>query len=297
MVIKSKKKKKSKKPKRTLSATPTEMTHDISDALFMFFGPPGICKTTMVDELGKCGGGKGTFFFSFDEGTRYMNVCREECISWADVEEVMELLEAKDAPQYDIVCIDHADEWAYFAEKDVIDTWNKEKGTDEKSLGDTYAHGKSWDLYSKKLRNMFDRLRRLKSTIIFICHEEEKEVPINGIKLMRTQPKLDKRTWGLLMPKMHICGRLFWKPLKKNGKRVDVRALQTEQLSGDLYTKDRTNRQLPEKGWQKVNNKSDIEKFITSFEKGKVNGKKENEEEGSKKRKEKKLKKSRRQKG
>ena len=265
---KKKTKKKSIRKKSTNSGLPSAPSMpDASsvNAMFMFFGVPDIGKTTFAERLAP----GQTFFLSFDMGTEFMDTMRANISNYAQFDKQLKLLETANlegALEYQQIVVDHIDAMALICEQSIIDKYNKEKGADVVTLGDTYAHGKSWDMYEKLLRRVFARLAKLGVPITYLAHEDEKEKPVNGVNTVVTQPRMDKRTWKVFLPLMHICGRIFWKKVKIGKNRKFVRVLQTVQQSDDLITKDKTNRLKPDRGWEKIDTEADVQKFLETFE-------------------------------
>lgn len=254
-----------KKQRGGLPTEPSMPDPSKTNAQFMFFGNPDIGKTTLVERLAP----GQTFFLSFDGGTAFMQTMRANIGTYKELDKQIKLLEKAKASgkfNYEQIAVDYIEAMARVCAEYIITKFNAEKGTDVITLGDTYAHGKCWAMYTKLLAGVHARLARLGCIVTYIAHEAEKEKPVNGIDTVVTQPHMDKSTWNVFLPLMHIVGRMSWKKLKtKNGKKT-IRVLQTVQQSSDLVTKDKTNRLKPEKGWEPIDTVEDVEKFLKSFE-------------------------------
>ena len=274
-------KKTTKKKKGGLPTAPSMPKPGSVNAQFMFFGNPDIGKTTLLERLAP----GQTFILSFDGGTEFMTTMRANIGTYKELDKQIKLLEkakAEGTLTYEQIGVDPVDAMALICAEHIITKYNSEKGTDVMTLGDTYAHGKCWAMYKKLLRSVYARLARLGCVVTYIAQEAEKEKPINGIDTVCTQPHMDRSTWDIFLPLMHLVGRMSWKKIKTTeGKKKTIRVLQTVQQSSDLITKDKTNRLKPTKGWEQIDTVEDVEKFKKSFEKGNSNGK-ENKKEGVK---------------
>ena len=200
------------------------------DQIMLFYGPPGVGKTTFVNELAD-----RVFFFSTDRGTRDMKALARECSNWEDMLATLKKMESPNAPKYDIVAIDHVDDWANFAEDYVC----KQMGID--SLGDA-GYAKGWRAFKKELFLFLGRLRALKMGIVFIAHETIKTVKTRAIETDRTMPDMGKSAWKVIVPLVSIVGFCGFQRIKqKNGDVVEKRVLITDPTEA-IYAKDRTRR-------------------------------------------------------
>ena len=211
------------------------MAQGAHDYILLFYGPPGVGKTSFVNSLGN------VLFISTDRGTRWMRGMREEVNSYEDVVEIIDALE-EDCSAYDMVCIDHMDDFAIMAEE-----WScKELGID--ALGDA-GYGKGWNTYKKAMRSVISRLKSLNLGVVFICHEAIKTIRTRAVETERTMPDLPKSAWKVVVPLADLVGYLGFKRVKKGGKPVEARTLQT-MPSEDIYCKDRTSRKHPTRGYE-----------------------------------------------
>lgn len=228
----------------------TTMATRVQDYILMFYGPPGVGKTTFVDQLAP-----RVLFLSTDRGTRFLNTMRVECHSWAKFEQVVKTLEAPGAAkQYDLVCIDHVDDMANMAEDSVC----KRLGIE--SLGDA-GYGKGWKAYRRAIESFVQRLLKLGIGVVFVCHEEIKTVRTRAVELDRTMPLLSKSSWKVIVPMADIIGYCGYRTLKlEGGKRKEIRVLETVPRE-DLYVKDRTRRVRPSGPYELL----DGSKFLATF--------------------------------
>lgn len=215
----------------TTTSLPTEKTQTgvaLKDYISLFYGQPGVGKTTFVNNFGN------VFFLSTDRGTRFMKAMARNCLTWDQFDKVLRQLEKPDAPNYDFVCVDHIGDWAAQGE-----TWTLKKlGAD--ALADP-GYGKGWSEYRKTLTRFLHRLVRLDAGLIFIAHETTKTVKIQGLEVDRCMPQMNKQTWELVIPLCDIIGYCGIRAVKRGGKRTEIRTLETEPRR-DLYVKDRTAR-------------------------------------------------------
>lgn len=238
----------SKKPAAfVLPTQKTVIAQKAKDHVMMFYGPPGVGKTTFVNALAD-----RVLFLSTDRGTRSLAAMRVEITTVAKLEAVLDALE-KSCP-YDIICLDHVDDFCHMLSDEVC----SQLGID--SLGDA-GYGKGWKLYTDAIHNTIARLKALNVGIVFICHEAIKTIRARGLETERTMPDLAKSASKVLIPLVDLVGFCGFTPRKTaEGKRVEIRTLTTIPRE-DLYAKDRTRRVKP-----KAEELLDGKKFIATFE-------------------------------
>jgi len=206
----------------------------ILEYITLFFGPPGVGKTTFVNDLtGK------VFFISTDRGTRYMNTLRAECTDWKGLRRIIQALKTQaDKTKYDIVCIDHIDDICAMCEEHVCN---------ELGLGDLTdaGYGKGWKAYKKSIWSVIQDILSLNLGVVMIAHEIIKTIRTKVIETERTMPDLSKSAWKVIIPKCDIVGYCGFKVIKKGGVKKEIRILETIPRE-DLYVKDRTTRKVTE---------------------------------------------------
>lgn len=223
---------------------------EFKDYITLFFGQAGVGKTTFVNQLAD-----RVLILSTDRGTRFIEAISYECLNWETFNQVLTALEKGQAANFDVIAIDHVDDWANMAETYVLQKLGVE------ALADA-GYGKGWSLLKKEIVRFIQRLKRLNLGIVFIAHEEVKTVKINGIDVDKCQPKMSKQAWDAIVPLIDIAGHCALKPVKtKDGKRVQQRVLETQPRL-DLYAKDRTDRNRPtDREWEIL----DGRKFAATF--------------------------------
>jgi DNA polymerase III delta prime subunit len=234
-----------------LPTKPTVVATKYADYITMFYGPPGVGKTTFVNEIAN---GR-VLFLSTDRGTRFLSTMRKECSKWSDFDKIITSLEAMPNvhDHYDLICIDHVDDMMNMLEDDVC----KELGV--AALGDA-GYGKGWKAYKQGITRFLQRLMRLELGITFIAHEVVKTVKTRSLELERTMPHLSKPAWNALVPLADLIGYCGFKSLKTDEGRKEVRILDTTPKE-ELYAKDRTKRTRSPKGWEILDGK----KFMATF--------------------------------
>lgn len=239
--------------KSTLPTKKSQMAMVPKDHVSMYYGPPGVGKTTFVNGLSD-----NVLFISTDRGTRHLNALRKECFSWKQFDRIMDELEEPNAPEYEIICIDHIDDLANMAEDHLLRELKVEDLTD-------LEWGKGWKAYRRMLRSVVNRIMKLGSGVVFIAHETAKQVKIAGVKKDKILPEMSKSAWKVIVPLTDIVGYCGLKTVKvsdgKGGKVLkEIRFLQT-QPDSTVYAKDRTKRAQQERGWDYL----DAQKFMDSF--------------------------------
>lgn len=218
---------------RSVGILPTKKTKSSVDPrrwIMMFFGQPGIGKTTFVNSFSD-----RVLFMSTDRGTEFMEAMSVDCATWGDFLKYLSALEKNNNSQnYEFVCVDHAGDWAAMAELYVLKKYGVEALADLK-------WGKGWAAYKKELRSFMMRLRKLNIGLIFVAHETTKDITVNGIDVNRCQPDLPKAAWDNIIPLTHMVGYCGSRPVKLKGNRIHMHTLETTPRQ-DLFVKDRTSR-------------------------------------------------------
>lgn len=229
MVLKNKKS--SSANQLVLPTKKAVMAASILDYISLFYGPPGVGKTTFVNDFAD-----RVFFISTDRGTRYMEALRTEISSWNDMMKVIKALKAKAASnKYDLVCLDHIDDICNICEDHVCAELGISDLTDA-------GYGKGWKAYKKSIWSVIQDILSLNLGVVMISHETIKTVRTKIMETERTMPDLSKSAWKIIIPKCDIVGYCGYKVVKdKGGKRKQIRVLETSPRE-DLYVKDRTNR-------------------------------------------------------
>lgn len=249
-----------------MSDLPTKRTMMLQsplDSIMLFFGPPGVGKTTFVDKMAD-----NVLFISSDRGTRFLKTMREEAFSWKTMLKILAKLESKNAPHYDIICLDHVDDFTNFAETYTCTRLGVESLTD-KSL----PWGKGWRAYKQEMDSMVRRILALGSGLIYIAHEDIKTVMVRGREVDKSMPSMGKSAWKLIVPMADIVGYCGYRTIKIEGKKKEIRVLETVPRE-DLYCKDRTDRRKPQDdGYEPLDGDAFIKTFKPAKAKGKKHGK------------------------
>lgn len=237
-----------------LPTRPTRPRATVEQYIQLYYGPPGVGKTTFVDALAP----GHVLFISTDRGTRHLETMRVEAFDWKSCEAVLRELAAPGAPKYKLICIDHVDDWASMAEAHVCKTL----GVD--GLGDA-GFGKGWKAYRNALEGYTRQLMRLGSGVVFIAHEDSRKVKISGVERDRINPAMSKSAWKVLIPMADVvgyCGITLQKGKGENAgpKMIEVRTVRT-QPTETIYAKDRTIRRRPSTGLELL----DGSRFIATF--------------------------------
>ncbi len=218
---------------------PTEKTYaseDSKDHIMLFYGPPGVGKTTFVNEMQP-----RVLFLTTDRGTINQFALRWVCKGFEDFKAALELLLKPNAAAiYDMVCIDHIDDFFSMAEMYVCDTLNIT------SLGDA-SHGKGWKRYKDEVKAIMVGLISLDLGLVFIAHEQIKTIRTRAIDTERTKPEKGKIRCNLVIPIAGIVRYCSVQLMKKGGKAVNTHVLEIYPRE-DLYVKDRTRRKKPTRG-------------------------------------------------
>jgi hypothetical protein len=224
----------------------TYVAMNIQDYILCFFGPPGVGKTTFVDETTD-----NTLFISTDRGTRFRKMLRKEVHNRKELLEAVVALESGQHKKYNMVCLDHIDDICNMLEEAVC----KKFGIED--LGDL-EWSKGYKMFKKDLWSIMQRLLKLSTGLSFIAHEDIKPVTKSaGRKVDKIRPDMGRSAWKILIPKCDMVGYCGF------GKG-NVRIIRTMPTS-HIYAKDRTRRLKPKTGCEFLDGK----KFAMTFRKGK----------------------------
>jgi Cdc6-like AAA superfamily ATPase len=221
------------------------------DYITMFYGPPGVGKTTFVNSMGE-----RVLFLSTDRGTRFLSTMRVDCNSWEHFLAAQQTIASKGKGHYDVVCIDHVDDMSLMCENYVC----QQLGI--VSLADA-GFGKGFSQYRKTILSFVQDLMRLNTGVCFICHEVIKTVKVRSIELQRTMPELSKSAWKVVVPLADLIGYCGFRTVRntQTGKIQEIRVLETIPREA-LYLKDRTRRTKPlETGYEPL----DGDTFVRTF--------------------------------
>ena len=264
---KSKKKVIKTKAKVILPTTKTIPAVKVTEYIQMFYGPPGVGKTTFVNGLAE-----RVLFVSTDRGTRFLSSLRMEINNFQDFLDLFKVLEKTTVKNmYDIIALDHVDDICGMIEDHICE----KLGID--ALGDI-GYGSGWKAYKKAINAVIQRLLRLDTGLVFIAHETIKTIRTKVLETERIMPDLPKSAWKIIIPKCDIVGYCGFRVVKRAGKKQEIRILETTPRE-ELYCKDRTSRVQPELGYISLSGSE----FRASFDKGaKKHGKRKKRSKGKK---------------
>jgi len=209
----------------------------LQEYIQLFYGPPGVGKTTFVNSLAE-----KVLFVSTDRGTRFLSSLRVEVNNFEDMLSLLKQLEKQGAKdKYDIVCLDHIDDICSMIEDHIC----IKLGID--ALGDV-GYGGGWKAYKKAIGATIQRLLSLDTGLAFIAHETIKTIRTKVIETERIMPDLPKSAWKIIIPKCDVVGYCGFRVIKRAGKKQEIRILETTPRE-ELYCKDRTSRVKPELGY------------------------------------------------
>ncbi len=178
------------------------ITRHPEELMLMFYGPPGIGKSVAASKF------PGVCFISTTRGLGWLDVPEVVVTDWDQFQEVCAEIELG-KHNYKCFCVDLIRDLYEMAVEYVM---AEELGGKHPS---EFEWGKGWGACGKEFRRVFSRLMNLKTKanlhygIIFIAHEDTREIKTKLFKTDKIVPKVSKGTFewmfGLLDILCYMC--------------------------------------------------------------------------------------------
>ena len=158
----------------------------LSDYSMLLYGAKKIGKTSLASKF------PDAYFLSFEPGTRALKVFSSEIKSWRDFTSILSQLEAGQH-KFRTIVVDTVDIMYERAWQDVCEKKHIQDPADENDFGRTFRE------IETVFSTGFYRLMSLDLGIIFVSHDEEKEITMrDGSKIDRVQPTMHKRAMKVI---------------------------------------------------------------------------------------------------
>lgn len=164
--------------------------------VWLFYGPPGIGKSTLASAL--AWDGKEPLFL-YTSPLRYVHALKKSIDSWKTFVRTLKELEDPAAKRrYSAIVIDIIDNLYLYCRTEVMEL----KGHTHESDLD---HGKGWDMVRKEFITRIARLCGLGYSVVFISHAAEREFK-GRVTYTKMVPTLQGAAWGRIYPLVDIAG-------------------------------------------------------------------------------------------
>ncbi len=180
--------------------------------MWLFYGPPGIGKSTMAATF------PNTCFISTTRGLGWIDAAVSEITCWDDFIETCAEIEEGDH-KYQCFVVDLlADLYEFCLE------WVMENELDGSHPSD-FEWGKGWGAVGKEFRRVMSKLMNLKTPngdgygLIFIAHDNVKEVKTKIVKTDKVMPKLTKATFNWFYGLLDFVVYMKMEVIKEQGEK------------------------------------------------------------------------------
>jgi hypothetical protein len=127
-------------------------------------------------------------------------------------------------------------------------------------------------MYKKLLFQLIQEILSFNVGLAFIAHEDIKTIKTKVMEKECFMPDLTKSSKKIILPKCDLVGYCGQMRIKKGGNKKTIRIVRTSPLDS-VYAKDRTLRDKPEDGWERLDAKLFVETF-DDYRKDSTHGKK-----------------------
>jgi len=188
---------------------------DLQELICLFYGAPGVGKTTFANELPK-----PNLFIATEDGQRALEAYVQKVTDWEQFLDVISLLESGDGEKFTSVTIDTVDNLFTFCE-DYVCKKNKIEHMSDAEWG------KGWKALEKEFRGAITRLQNTNIGVIFISHAQEVEIKRRSLKINKWKPTYGKQVRKIIDP---LVDEMFFFFIEENIDKKTGDAVQLRKI-------------------------------------------------------------------
>lgn len=171
----------------SLPTSKTQVSADLDRAFWLFFGPPGVGKSTVCSEF------PDPIFATTEQAHRHLQIFNRPIKSWPDFKAFVLEMQTKDGQRFRSICIDTIDNLY----KLCLENTCEEAGIDHPS---DQAFGKGYDLVNTAMQREIVKLTLLGKGIFFVSHAKQVEVTSRNMKYSKTVPSMQGGCHKIILP-------------------------------------------------------------------------------------------------
>lgn len=195
---------------------PTEIQEpvfDINHLSMVIYGAPKIGKSTFCSRF------DDALFIATEPGLSYLRTKNVRVNDWAEVLELVDILEKQKGAGYKTLIIDTVDQlWAFCVEY-------VRKSRKVESIIDI-PFGKGKDLATTAFSDVIARIIRLDMGMIYVSHAQMVDVDTVNGKVSKFLPTIPDKARAVILPLVDVIGFAMSEVTYENGQRAEKRMLR-----------------------------------------------------------------------
>lgn len=195
---------------------PTEIqepVYDINRITMVIYGAPKIGKSTFCSRF------ENALFMATEPGLDYLRTKNVRVHDWAEVMELVDILEKQRGAGYKTLIVDTVDQLWAFVEEYV------RRSRKVESLVDL-PFGKGRDVAASLFADLINRIMRLDLGVVFVSHAQMADVDTVSGKVSRFLPTIPTRARDVVLPLVDVIGFATVDTSYESGERVEKRLLR-----------------------------------------------------------------------
>lgn len=195
---------------------PTEIqepVYDINRITMVIYGAPKIGKSTFCSRF------ENALFMATEPGLDYLRTKNVRVHDWAEVLELVDILEKQRGAGYKTLIVDTVDQLWAFVEEYV------RRSRKVESLVDL-PFGKGRDVAASLFGDLVNRIMRLDLGVVFVSHAQMADVDTVSGRVSRFLPTIPERARVVILPLVDVIGFATVDTSYESGERVEKRLLR-----------------------------------------------------------------------
>lgn len=198
---------------KKLPSTKSGGNYDFQELAHLYYGAPGVGKTTFAANLPK-----KNLFISTEDGQRALSVYNQPVNTWEDFKDIVSLVEAGQGDMYHSLTVDTVDNLFMFCETYVCKKLRITHMADEN-------FGKGWAALKTEFKKEVTKLQNTGIGVIFISHAKEVEIKTRVLKLNKWIPSFSKQCRDVLIPIVDEMFYFYIEDKIEKGKAITERRI------------------------------------------------------------------------